>query len=497
MGSFLLAILIIQSEITSMFTKTLITSLLAAVSFSAAAADYYVVAPVKGKTYALSAVTVTLNEYSIPSGVAGVPYAGFDFKSVLQVVNDPAFSSSAATWALTAGALPSGLTLNPATGVLSGSPSSVGTYSFTLTATYKTKTGAHAYSVAVSDLVVSLGSATLPPATIGQAFSYDLGAKLSAPSDPAFSAASATWSVSPALPNGLTLNSAGVIAGVPGALSAAASYEVSAVYKTKTAKQTYSLGVQDQQAMAANYRLMLHIDGATNGSTATSSIVDSSPSPISVSAMGPTGVATVDNTSSVFGTGSLKLNNYWGGASWGAAYVTYPAQTSGDRRFAMGTGDFTVDSFVKSSGFGCYGASYFTAGDWDSTANVWTRSWSVEVNATGNLIFRVLNDNGTTAYVLTSSSGFTAATWAHIGVSRKAGTVRLFINGTQVGSGTYAGSTELTHFNSDVPFIIGKPSQNGNGCASGVHNFDEVRILKGYGATTLPVPTAPYVIPAN
>lgn len=39
------------------------------------------------------------------------------------------------TWSVTSGSLPPGLTLDPASGVVSGIPTSLGTYSFNLTAT--------------------------------------------------------------------------------------------------------------------------------------------------------------------------------------------------------------------------------------------------------------------------------------------------------------------------------------------------------------------------
>lgn len=275
-----------------------------------------------------------------------------------------------------------------------------------------------------------------------------------------------------------------------GSLSGA-SLAVSGAHADAAASLTLTGSAQEAPPASSNYVLLLHAEG-TNGSTSTTSVVDSSPTPIGVASMGPTGVATIDTTTSKFGTGSLKLNNSWGAPSWGSAYVAYPVQTGGVRRFSMGTGDFTIDTFVKSSSFGCYGTEYFQYSAWDSTNNVTYPSWVVGVSKTGQLKFTVYNDNGTTAFNVTSTATFPVNTWTHIGVSRKSGTVRLFINGVESGSGTYSGGMELTRFYSDIPFILGKPTTGGNGCSSGVHNFDEVRVLKGYGVSTLPVPTAPY-----
>lgn len=382
-----------------MLKKIIALAALSVVASGVSAADYYVVVPVTGKTAPAPEISVALNSYTLPVAQVGVPYSGFDFKTVLQVTNDPAFSTSGVT-----------------------------------------------------------------------------------------------WSVAPGLPGGFSLSSDGVLTGTPTTANEAGTLlEVTSAYKSKTVKQSYTLKVMQPGVTAANYRLLMHVEGQANGAATTSSFVDSSPTPISVASVGS---ATVDTTAATIGAGSIKLNNFWGGGSWGAAWVAFPVQTGGERRFAMGTEDFTVESFVKSSGFGCYGAQYFTYGAVDWTNNVWTRSWSVEATKNGNLAFKVFNDNGTEAFSLVSSTAIPTATWAHIGVSRKAGTVRLFINGQQVASGAYAGSTELTRF-SDIPFVIGKPVTGGNGCSNGVHNFDEVRVLKGYGASSLPVPNSPYVPGTN
>lgn len=477
-----------------MFQKTLVAAALAAAALSASAADYYVVTPVPGKTFSQTAISVTLNSYTLPAAVVGLPYSGFDFKTVLQVLNDPTFTSSAVTWSVD-GALPSGMSLNATTGVLSGTPTVQGTFPVSVKATYRTKTGTQTYTVAVGDITVALNAATLPQATLGQAFTYDLKNNLSIVGDPSPEPSSATWSVSPALPGGLSLSSVGVINGTPTTVNVTGStFEVTSNYKNRTAKQSYTLKVADAPISAADYRLLLHVEGKANGAATAADFVDSTPTPIAVSSVG---TATVDTTTSALGSGSLRLNNFWGSPSWGSSWVAYPVQTGGERRFAMGSGDFTVESYVKSSSFGCYGANYFTYGAVDWTNGVWTRSWSVETTNTGQLVFQVFNDNGTSAFKLTSTTTIPTSTWTHIGVSRKSGTVRLFINGSQVASGTYAGGMELTRYATDIPFVIGKPVGGGNGCSSGVHNFDEVRVLKGYGVSTLPVPTTPYVPGTN
>jgi len=82
---------------------------------------------------------------------------------------------------VTAGALPSGLVLSSA-GVLSGTPTVTGSFTFTVTATDASGcsgTATYTLSVCVSGLTLSPG--TLPAATVGTAYGQTLAAIGGAP----------------------------------------------------------------------------------------------------------------------------------------------------------------------------------------------------------------------------------------------------------------------------------------------------------------------------
>jgi hypothetical protein len=70
-----------------------------------------------------SVASLAVATSSLPSGVAGSSYSA-------QLVS--AGGAGADTWSVSSGALPAGLSLNAATGVISGVPSVVGTSSFTV-----------------------------------------------------------------------------------------------------------------------------------------------------------------------------------------------------------------------------------------------------------------------------------------------------------------------------------------------------------------------------
>jgi hypothetical protein len=116
------------------------------------------------------------------------------------------------TWSVTVGALPTGLTLNAATGQISGVPTTSGTSAFTVTvtdsATPTPQTKSKQFSILVNP-VLSVSTASLPNGTVGTAYSQQLQSS--------GGTAPITWSVTlGTLPTGLTLNSGtGVIFGTP------------------------------------------------------------------------------------------------------------------------------------------------------------------------------------------------------------------------------------------------------------------------------------------
>jgi len=226
--------------------KTLLATALALVSLSSFASSYYVVVPVPARTSSADSIKVTLNSYSLPSGLVGMPYAGFDLKTLLSVSGDPAYSGYGVKWSLVSGSLPEGLTLN-ANGTISGTPTASSTGAFQVKATYKTKGGVQSYQIVVANLTVALAAATPPEAIVGQAYSYDLKKLLSVTGDSAYNGSGVTWSVvADTLPVGLKLLADGTISGTPTAAGSGA-VTARATYRTSKGEQTYqvvSLNIQ-------------------------------------------------------------------------------------------------------------------------------------------------------------------------------------------------------------------------------------------------------------
>ena len=113
------------------------------------------------------------------------------------------------TYAVTSGSLPTGLSLNNSTGVISGTPTTDSTYNFTITATdAQSNNESQDYSIVVSG-PLPISPSTLPPATLDTYYSQTVTAS--------GGVAPYTYAVtSGSLPTGLSLDSStGVISGTP------------------------------------------------------------------------------------------------------------------------------------------------------------------------------------------------------------------------------------------------------------------------------------------
>jgi hypothetical protein len=181
-----------------------------------------------------AAVTITIAPSTLPAGSVGTAYT-----QALTATG----GAAPYTWSLVSNTnvavtgLPPGLTLNPATGAISGTPTATGTSVFTIQATDSNgATGQQAYSLVIAAAApLTITTASLPNATVGTAYSQTLGAT--------GGVTPYTWALaSTNLPAGLSLNaSTGAITGTP----TVASTTNFTVIVTDSAKNTAtkSLGI--------------------------------------------------------------------------------------------------------------------------------------------------------------------------------------------------------------------------------------------------------------
>ena len=113
------------------------------------------------------------------------------------------------TWSITQGLLPPGITLNSATGVISGTASGSGFYVWVLQATSASDTGTGSYEINIIGGALSLNVNTLNQrVSTNSALNVQLGAVGGVPPY--------TWSFAPGtISNGLSISTTGVVSGTP------------------------------------------------------------------------------------------------------------------------------------------------------------------------------------------------------------------------------------------------------------------------------------------
>ena len=191
------------------------------------------------------------------------------------------------------------------------------------------------------------------------------------------------------------------------------------------------------------------------------------------------GTAALSTTQSKFSGSSLYVP---GGASAnGCNFATSSAAHS------FGTGDFTIEfwAYCVAATANRHSFAISLTGTIASVANV---CLYLQLKQTTGAIDVVTYAGGSIDATINASAGsFAVATWNHIAISRKSGTLRLFVNGVQKGSAASAGS--LNYSSSMVVMVGGWQLES-----SDTTYYDEVRITKGealYFANFTP-PAAPF-----
>jgi hypothetical protein len=193
------------------------------------------------------------------------------------------------------------------------------------------------------------------------------------------------------------------------------------VRRTPTTGAASGLWFQNEQSVAkraaiwpttgdlywSDVSLLLHMDGS-NGST---TFTDSSSNAFTITASGN---AQISTDSPKFGTGSLTLDG-------NGDYLSTPA----DAKFALGTGDYTVECWVYvNSGNTNDGLFTFGSESEGLAVAIVNGQWTLNFSGSSGL------DLG----------AVTTGAWQHLAVTRSGSSARMFIDGTQLGS-TLSNST--------------------------------------------------------
>jgi uncharacterized delta-60 repeat protein len=222
----------------------------------------------------------------ISNGTIGVAYTPITFTQT--------GLTGTITWSATG--LPAGLSLNSATGVLSGTPTTTGTFNITITATSSNGCSSNQnYTLSIACPTMSFVNITANNAVVGSP--YSLNVSITGNTQPV------SYTISPALPAGLSLNtSTGQITGTPTTLASAATYTVTATQVGPcSVTQTYTFGVVCPTMSFANSTASNAIIGSIYSFNASVS-GNTLPVTYSISPALPTGLVLNTSTGQITGT---------------------------------------------------------------------------------------------------------------------------------------------------------------------------------------------------
>ena len=283
------------------------------------AADTYGCLTTKAFSIVLICPTITVTPATLPAGTQGTAYS--------QTLT-AAGGTSPYTWSITSGLLPTGLSLNTTTGVISGTPSVVASQTFTVQAKDSNNCfGVISYTVAVGCPVVTIAPASLATATQYAPYSQ----QLTASSPGVTTTYSFALDTGYTLPAGLTLSTGGLISG--NASAAPGNYSVR--FKATDTNAPTCVGF-------STYTLTIVCPSITLGAL----------SPVT----GQTGIAYSATLASSGGTTPYLYSITAGGLPSGVT-MTNAGVISGTPNVMPGTFNFTVRS---TDSLGCTGTLAYT-----------------------------------------------------------------------------------------------------------------------------------------
>jgi len=192
--------------------------------------------------------------------------------------------------------------------------------------------------------------------------------------------------------------------------------------------------------------------------------------------------ATSDNVlETVGGVQISTTQSKWGGSSLyfdgTGDYLATPAVQNNE----LGTGDFTIEGWIYPANTSSAYRAIVASENYDGTAG----GWSIYQNGTSLEVWL------TSGQIINATSAITSSTWQHIALVRSgtgSNNVRMYVNGTQVGSS----ATNTASWTGRRVFI-------GDNNVAGTDYFfngyiDDLRITRfaRYSGTTIPVPTAAF-----
>ena len=282
------------------------------------------------------------------------------------------------------------------------------------------------------------------------------------------------------LPAGVTLSSSGLISGTL-ATEQTFSFSVDVTDpENQTTPRSFSVTVVLGEPDFKFVTLLLHGDGTSGAQNNT--FLDSSTNNFTITRNGNTTQGTFTPFSKPDGRWGLRTND--------RSHITMPASSQID----LINTDFTIEFWFKLNAFN---TMQYSGDNLFGTAYQATNGWGVSFGGSGttvtSLTFFRYEANASAANTFSVSLTNIMSTWHHIAFVRSgsgAGNLKLYVNGTQIGSAQNA----VTYSTTGGVFVLGSGAYIQNGTYSGNADYyvSNVRVTKSAVYTgNFTVPSSP------
>lgn len=258
---------------------------------------------------------------------------------------------------------------------------------------------------------------------------------------------------------------------MPLGVAASVTIDAPAYTRTVTASSytlTGSATGTTTDASSASTSLLLKMGGRDGQTTTT----DQSATPKTMTVAGGAALSTVTKK---YGSGSMAFS----------ARNTQRISTPDSADFTLGSGDWTIEAWVNFGTVIPAAGNYPTIIGQRNSANV-DHAFTLEWNGDTSELEMVATTDGTIATLQRFASSWvpSTSTWYHVAIARSGSSVRLFVDGTQIGTTkTFSG----TIWDSSALLSVGHVQEVG-AFATGIVAWggwiDEVRLTKGVGRYT-------------